>query len=172
MADGGFNQRLTVWGTRCDEDLKWACPGIETKEVKIAYRQTKQLGELTRAMMEVAGQQAPSMDLPEHVESDGFAPVLLEDATFHATIDWLADRVLEIDSLVERLPSTAVLVNSEDEAQPVANALHAAVSDHNVNVVPCPVGQAVGQDNDVRVFNVEHIKGLEFEAVFFVAIDR
>ena len=30
----------------------------------------------------------------------------------------------------------------------------------------------LGHDNDVRVFNVEHIKGLEFEAVFFVAIDR
>ena len=29
-----------------------------------------------------------------------------------------------------------------------------------------------GRDSAVRVFNVEHIKGLEFEAVFFVAIDR
>src|SRR5262245_32763041 len=30
----------------------------------------------------------------------------------------------------------------------------------------------MGQDNDVRVFDVQHIKGLEFEAVFFIAIDR
>ncbi len=30
----------------------------------------------------------------------------------------------------------------------------------------------MGQDNDVRVFDVEHIKGLEFEAVFFIGIDR
>jgi DNA helicase IV len=29
-----------------------------------------------------------------------------------------------------------------------------------------------GQDNDVRVFDVQHIKGLEFEAVFFVGLDR
>ena len=172
FACGDFNQRLTVWGTRCADDLKWACPRIQIKEINIAYRQTKQLGNLTRAMIEAAGQFTPSMDLPDHVESDGFAPVLLEDATFDATIDWLADRVREIDSLVERLPSTAVLVDSEDEVYRVANALHAAVSEHNVNVVPCPLGQAVGQDNDVRVFSVEHIKGLEFEAVFFVAIDR
>ena len=172
FACGDFNQRLTVWGTRCASDLEWACPGIEIKEIKIAYRQTKQLGELTRAMMEAAGQQAPPIDLPKHVESDGFAPVLLEDATFDATVDWLAERIREIDSLVDRLPSTAILVSSEDEVQPVAGALHAAVADHNVNVVPCPLGQAVGQDNDVRVFSVEHIKGLEFEAVFFIAIDR
>jgi DNA helicase IV len=30
----------------------------------------------------------------------------------------------------------------------------------------------MGQENDVRVFDVQHIKGLEFEAVFFVGIDR
>jgi DNA helicase IV len=30
----------------------------------------------------------------------------------------------------------------------------------------------MGQDSDVRVFDVQHIKGLEFEAVFFIGIDR
>ena len=172
FACGDFNQRLTVWGTRSADDLKWACPELEIKEINVTYRQTMQLGELTRAMMEAAGEPAPSIELPKHVESDGFAPVLLENATVDETVHWLAERIREIDSHVERLPSTAILVNSEDDVQPVASALLAAVTEQNVNVVACPLGQAVGQDNDVRVFNVEHIKGLEFEAVFFVAIDR
>ena len=172
FACGDFNQRLTVWGTRRADDLKWACPGLEVNEINVAYRQTRQLGELTRAMMEAAGEPAPSMELPKHVESDGFAPVLLEDATVDKTVDWLAERIREIDSHAYKLPSTAILVNSEDDVQPVASALRVAVTEQNVNVVACPLGQAVGQDNDVRVFNVEHIKGLEFEAVFFVAIDR
>ena len=30
----------------------------------------------------------------------------------------------------------------------------------------------MGQDSDVRVFDVQHIKGLEFEAAFFLGIDR
>jgi DNA helicase IV len=30
----------------------------------------------------------------------------------------------------------------------------------------------IAKDNDVRVFDVQHIKGLEFEAVFFVGIDK
>ena len=33
-------------------------------------------------------------------------------------------------------------------------------------------GVARGLDQDVRVFLVEHIKGLEFEAVFFVGVDE
>jgi DNA helicase IV len=30
----------------------------------------------------------------------------------------------------------------------------------------------MGKENDVRVFDIQHIKGLEFEAVFFVGVDR
>lgn len=172
FACGDFNQRLTAWGTRRADDLKWACPGLEIKEINIAYRQTKQLGELTRAMMEAAGEQPPVMESPNHVESDGFAPVFLENATVDETVEWLAARIREIDSFVERLPPTAILLNSEDEVQPVASSLHTAMTEQNVNVVACPEGKALGQDNDVRVFNVEHIKGLEFEAVFYIAIDR
>jgi DNA helicase IV len=71
-----------------------------------------------------------------------------------------------------KLPSVAVLVDGEGEVQPLAEALDRILSAHNIRVVACPTGQVVGQDNDVRVFDVQHIKGLEFEAVFFVSIDK
>jgi DNA helicase IV len=29
----------------------------------------------------------------------------------------------------------------------------------------------MGNDNDVRVFDIQYIKGLEFEAVFFIGVD-
>ena len=38
--------------------------------------------------------------------------------------------------------------------------------------MPCPLGNLSGQDNDVRVLDVERMKGLEFEAIFFVGLDR
>lgn len=41
-----------------------------------------------------------------------------------------------------------------------------------MNVVPCYEGQFAGQNNDSRVFDVPHIKGLEFETVFFVGVDE
>ena len=31
---------------------------------------------------------------------------------------------------------------------------------------------SAARPNDVRVFDIQHIKGLEFEAVFFVGVDR
>jgi hypothetical protein len=52
--------------------------------------------------------------------------------------------------------------------QPVAGALNSALQEQNFRVVPFPNGQVVGHQNEIRVFDVQHIKGLEFEAVFFV----
>ena len=85
---------------------------------------------------------------------------------------WLAHRIQEIEYFILRLPSIAVLVNSEEEVFSIASALSDALTDQNIRVIPCPDGQVQGQDSAVRVFNVKHIKGLEFEAVFFIGIDR
>ena len=81
-------------------------------------------------------------------------------------------RVSEIERLTQSLPSIAILVNSEDEVGPLARALSEALVAQNILAVPCQNGRVVGQENDIRVFDVQHIKGLEFEAVFFVGVDR
>ena len=69
------------------------------------------------------------------------------------------------------MPTIAVLVNSKDEVDPIAYALNELLEDVNQNVVACS-DQNLGIDNDIRVFEVQHIKGLEFEAVFFVGVDQ
>ena len=173
FACGDFNQRLTTWGSRSLADMRWVFPEIEVREVSVAYRQSRQLNELARAIIEVLGGADPHVSLPQHVDSEGQAPALLEGADdTAAVVAWLADRIREVERFLQQLPSTAVFVNSEDEVQPVADALNAALEDSNIRVVACPKGQVMGQDNDVRVFDIQHIKGLEFEAVFFVGIDR
>lgn len=173
FACGDFNQRLTTWGSRSVDEMKWVFPEIEVKEISVSYRQSRQLNELARALIQAAGGSGQGANLPEHVNSDGVAPALLEGTTESAEIvEWLAQRIREIERFVGQLPSIAVFVESEAEVQPIADALNAALSDENTQVVACPKGQVMGQDNDVRVFDVKHIKGLEFEAVFFIGIDR
>lgn len=173
FACGDFNQRLTTWGSRSVDQMKWVFPEIEIKEITVSYRQSRQLNELARSLIQAAGGTGQGATLPEHVDSDGVAPALLEGASEPAAVvDWLAQRIREIERFVGQLPSIAVFVESEAEVQPIADALNAALADENTQVVACPKGQVMGQDNDVRVFDVEHIKGLEFEAVFFIGIDR
>lgn len=173
FACGDFNQRLTTWGARSADDLKWVFADFDIKEITVSYRQSKQLNDLARAMIRAVGGTEQNASLPAHMDSVGVAPALLEHATnAEAIVSWLADRIREIERFVGQLPSTAIFVNTEDDVAPVADALNAALAEHNIQVIACREGQAVGQESNVRVFDIQHIKGLEFEAVFFVGIDQ
>ncbi len=173
FACGDFNQRLTTWGARSVDDLKWIFADFDIKKITVSYRQSKQLNDLARAMIHAVGGTEQNASLPAHIDSMGVAPALLEHATNAETIvGWLAARIREIERFVGQLPSTAIFVNSEDDVAPVAEALNTALAEHNIQVIACREGQAVGQESNVRVFDIQHIKGLEFEAVFFVSIDQ
>lgn len=173
FACGDFNQRLTTWGVRSADELKWVFADFDFKEVTVSYRQSRQLNDLARAMIYAVGGTEQSISLPPHMDSEGVAPALLEHAVdTEVMVGWLADRIREIERFVGQLPSTAIFVNTEDDVVPVADALNSALAEHNIQVIACREGQAVGQESNVRVFDIQHIKGLEFEAVFFVGIDQ
>lgn len=171
---GDFNQRLTVWGSRDDKDLAWALPGVETQNVAVAYRQSRQLHEFSGALLAAAGGTVPLAALPTDVENDGVDPVLglsLEDDD--RLSEWLDRRLSEVEDNVggRGLPSVAVLVNDEARVGPLATLLNARLAQRNLSAVACPEGRMLGERSEVRVFDVQHIKGLEFEAVFFVDVD-
>jgi len=173
FACGDFNQRLTTWGSRSADELKWALDDFDVKEVSVSYRQSKQLNELARSIISTVSGHEQNTSLPEHMDSTGVTPALLEYASeITSVVDWLADRIREIERFVGQLPSIAIFVNTEEDVAPMAGALNARLAEHNIQVTACREGQAVGQESNVRVFDIQHIKGLEFEAVFFVGVDQ
>ncbi len=172
FACGDFNQRLTTWGVRSPEALAWSLPGVEVREITVAYRQSRQLNDLAKDIIRAVGGSEPNASLPAAVNNEGVSPVLLENSTASQTVQWLADRIVDIERDVKQLPSIAIFVNGEGEVEPTAKALESLLSEQNITVMACREGQAVGQESSVRVFDIQHIKGLEFEAVFFLSVDR
>jgi len=172
---GDYNQRLTRWGSKTDDDLSWAIAGIELRAVTVAYRQTRQLHELaTRLLTETEGNRSTA-SLPPDVDNEGLDPVLGTSlADVRTLASWLTERICEIERFAgtDELPSTAVFVNGEDQVKPVADALNVALSPFSIRAAACYEGRMIGETSEVRVFDVQHIKGLEFEAVFFVGIDQ
>ncbi|MGO7157611.1 ATP-binding domain-containing protein [Rhizobium leguminosarum] len=170
---GDFNQRITDWGSRGSEDFRWVFPDFDIRSVSISYRHSRQLNELARDIAHISDPDAEEAQLPQRVNNEGFQPVIGTGInSVEGTVEWLSNRIGEIERLAEEFPPIAILVTSEEEVIPFANALNLRLSESNIRVVPCPFGQLAGQDSDVRVVDVRHIKGLEFEAVFFVGIDR
>lgn len=173
FACGDFNQRLTTWGSRSLREVGWACPGLRDQTITISYRQSTQLNELAKGIVQLGGGDANAVALPDDVDNSGVPPVLVEGlASIDSVAEWLAARIREIEAFVKLLPSIAVLVTSEADVEPLAQALSEHLLNNNINAVPCRDGATIGNENDVRVFDVQHIKGLEFEAVFFVGVDR
>jgi len=173
IACGDFNQRITSWGSRSDEDLKWVYPDFDIRAITITYRHSRQLNELARSIARLSSPDAPEAQLPSRTDNDGFNPVLATGLAERPAIGaWLSARIEEIERLSKVLPPIAVLVSDEDDVIPLADFLNGVLEGKNIRAVPCSRGQLAGQDNDVRVFDVQHIKGLEFEAVFFVGVDR
>lgn len=169
---GDFNQRLTTWGIRSLEALTWSVPRVEAREITVAYRQSRQLNDLARDIIRAVGGTIQDVSLPAEVDNDVAAPLLLENSSGQGTIEWLAARITDIVRFVQKHPSIAVFVNSETDVEPTAKALETLLVEHNIPVMACRDGQAVGQESSVRVFDIQHIKGLEFEAVFFLEVDR
>lgn len=172
FAIGDFNQRLTPWGSRSKDELQWLFRDIDVREVDIVYRQSQKLNDFANRLI-AKDQKASSAQLPQFMENEGVSPVLgMELADRSMLAEWLASRIREIEQFSQQLPSIAVLVNRESELQPLADALNLALTNQAIRAVACPKGQAIGPENDVRIFEVQHIKGLEFEAIFFVDIDK
>jgi DNA helicase IV len=70
------------------------------------------------------------------------------------------------------MPTIAVLMPHEDGLDDMADALTEELRPVSIKACSYRNGVARGLDQDVRVFSVEHIKGLEFEAVFFLGVDQ
>ncbi|MEJ0063315.1 MAG: ATP-binding domain-containing protein [Alphaproteobacteria bacterium] len=173
FACGDFNQRLTIWGTQSPDDLEWALPNVEIQEVTISYRQSAQLNDLARAIIHATDGPQNKVTLAEDVDNNGVEPALIEYTNDNVALaKWLAQRIHEIEGSVGQMPSTAIFVNSEDEIELLVQPLLIALAEYNIQVFGCKDGRVVGQDSDIRVFNIQHIKGLEFEAAFYIAIDR
>lgn len=172
FACGDFNQRITNWGCQTKDQLDWISKGIFCRSINISYRQSRYLNDFSNSLLRDVLQRIEVIELPVGTECEGVMPVLLTNvAGISEQCTWLRDRIIEIEQMLHKLPSVAILVNHEALVQPIAAELNEVLSDKNIQAVACPLGQAMGNDNDVRVFDIQHIKGLEFEAVFFMEID-
>ena len=163
FACGDFNQRITTFGTQSLKDFKWVSEKFDVREVHNPYRQTVKLTNLAKMIV--------NEEIEDITNENEIAPVLLEGTpNTEGQALWLKERIDEIIKQVDFLPSVAIFVNNEDEVDTMTDALNGVLI--NIQAKGYRDGQAIGQDEYIRVFDIKHIKGLEFEAAFFINIDK
>ena len=172
---GDLMQRLTEVGLRNWDDLKLFIPQMEVKELQISYRQSPTLLSIAQEIYSRGMGRTPEylsfMDKDEKEPS----PLLFINHDENKTIEWMADRILEIyKAYGNSIPSIAVFLADESQLAIFANRLGEIdrLADVDIKVKACNNGLVLGDSNTVRVFSIAFIKGLEFEAVFFHNIDH
>lgn len=173
FACGDFNQRITHNGVRAIEQIAWVSPRISAKSINLVYRQSRALNAFAGTLLRLLGGDLSALgELPKESTHEGVKPVLLEQASEDEAAKWIAQRIAEVERVVKQMPTIAVLVNAEEDVKPMAERLTSHLEAVNLKAVPGEEGKALGEGADVRVFDIQHIKGLEFEAVFFAGVDR
>ena len=171
---GDLNQRLTIEGVQNIDELKWTLPGVVIKNINVPYRQTRQLSKLSAELIK----SEEKLKQPDTIETDGVNPVMgLKICTIEQKADWIYERILEIEAHLKSIeqdisfPSIAILVNSKADIDPLVSALNERLQNINIDVEAC-YENAKGTESHVRVFCLDYIKGLEFEAAFFIDVDK
>lgn len=173
FACGDFNQRITGVGIRNKEQLQWAVKGLEVRRINTVYRQSSMLNNLAGELLQLTGgDQDAKAELPSFMTHENVTPILLEQVSDLGVVSsWLVEAVIAIERQLKTLPTIAVLVHDDEQVTVLAKLLNQGLEDYGIKVDACLGGQALGGENNVRVFAVEHIKGLEFEAVFFIDVN-
>ena len=170
---GDFNQRLTRTGIASEKQFRWAIPNIEIKSVNVGYRQSKLLAKFAHDLLVSTSRKKPEDFLPFQDSHLGVAPALLEGSeNLETTASWVSNRIIEIERSIELLPSCAIFVTCEADVKPMADMLSLLLEDANIRAKACSNGDVIGRETEVRVFSIEHIKGLEFEIAFIIELDK
>jgi hypothetical protein len=176
FASGDLRQRITATGLQDESEIQWLNRttgiNIDIRRIGIGYRQSQRLRELSDTLALLLDPATRTKTDPPRGDDEADAwPLLGENLSGEALAQWLADRIYEVERGIGRLPSIAVFVDGDDKIDPLLAATQPFLRERNIPIMGYKGGLVVGDAREVRIFDVQHIKGMEFEAVFFVGID-
>ena len=172
---GDLMQKITKSGINSWDDYTRIFKNTEVKNLEISYRQSQTLLDLAKVIYSKSNGQEPTYKSFMRKASNEPVPLLYISSNENDKIQWLAERIIELRKIYDdTIPSIAIFLPSEDGLESFAKALGLVdcISDVSIKVKACRDGEVLGDSNTVRVFSIDKIKGLEFQAVFFHNADE
>jgi hypothetical protein len=172
---GDLMQRMTTNGLKSWETFSDMVNSAQVENLTVSYRQSPTLLSLAQNIYQHSTQKkAEYISYMEYSPLEP-KPLMYISENKSKKLNWIACRIKEIDTIyrhsVGALPSVAVFVPTEEDIDDFANALDEKLAG-NIPVQGCHKGIVLGESSDVRIYAIDKIKGLEFEAVFFHDLDQ
>lgn len=171
---GDMMQKITKDGLNSWKDYNSFHKKTEIHNLEVSYRQSETLLSLAQAIY--GGVNKDEALYRSFISNSEFepAPLLNISHSEDDKIRWMVDRILEIYESYSFIPSIAIFVPDEDKLESFARKLsqYDELSDVGIHVKACRDGEILGNKDTIRIFSIDKIKGLEFEAAFFHNADE
>lgn len=168
---GDLMQGLNSHGIRDWKDLKSFLPKMEVKTLNISYRQLPTLLNLARELYREDRGAYPSYYSDKTQDEKEPKPLLLISDDEDEKIRWISERILNIMDCYNELPSIAIFVGDNVDIHDFIEKITDMDILNGIEVVDCSGDKQLQNKEQVRVFRLSEIKGMEFEATFFYDID-
>ena len=167
---GDLMQRITLFGITEWNNLDYLRIQTELKYLHKVYRQSYKLLEMAKCLYtQFVGK--PEFDSAFEPDENEPSPLIYQTTENEIFKEWITKRILEIDSITQHKASIALFVADDSAIDPLGDLLDESLADNTLYIERCKDGKILSNESKIRIFSVEHIKGLEFEAVFYINID-
>ncbi len=138
-----------------------------------SYRQTGTLFKITNKLYSQINKAEKSNFEPYFPISEfDSKPLKFISKNLDEKVKWIIERIVEIRERSDnRIPSTAIFVKDKATMEEFERIAKSMMLENAIPFAACYGENDMGQTGQVRLFEIKHIKGLEFEALFIVDID-
>ncbi len=171
---GDLMQRLTKQGIKTWKAIAPFLGEMIPLEMITSYRQSKALLNVAQSLYADTIGEEPgyvaymkSSKVPE--------PLYFVSEDESVKISWIEKRINEVYiAYGKKLPSIAIFLNKKDEIKGFVDRLRDTdfIYDAGIEIVDGSEGNVLASSNQIRVYPIDVVKGMEFDVVFFHNIDN
>lgn len=171
---GDLMQRLTRQGITSWENIEPFMDNMKLMEMRTSYRQSTSLLKVAQSLYADTIGEAPnykaymkSTKVPE--------PLTFVSSDESAKISWIEKRINEVYiAYGKKLPSIAIFLNRKEDVPVFVEKLRDTdfIYDAGIEIVDGSEGNVLASSNQIRVYPIDVVKGMEFDVVFFHNIDN
>lgn len=144
---------------------------IDIHNLKISYRQSAELLSLADKIYRIeVGKASPYKPFINNISTP--PPLWLECGDMEEKAEWMSERVMEIAKVYNYVPTIAIFTIDKKKAEELKDVLEECddLIRAGIDVKVCSDSTLEGEKT-LRIFPINQVKGMEFEAVFFYDID-
>ena len=171
---GDLMQRLTKSGITEWKGLESYVEGMKLVDMRTSYRQSTSLLKVAQALYFDTIHKEPNYKA--YMKSTKVPkPLAYISNDENDKIEWIEKRLNEVYvAYGKKLPSIAIFLNNKNDIRAFVDALRDTdfVIDAGVDIVDGSEGNVLASGNQIRVYPIEVVKGMEFDVVFFHNIDK